>query len=200
MYAGSTSSYGVMGSSSSGIGVYGESGLSYAGWFDADTHVNGTLTKALGAFKIDHPLDPANQYLQHSFVESPDMKNVYDGVVTLDGDGEAKVALPTYFEALNRDLRYQLTAVSAAAPDLHIKAKLAKGRFVIGGGSAGLEVCWQVTGIRHDPYAEAHPLVVEQPKGAAEKGKYLHPELYGQRRSKAMQKPPEHPARAVQIG
>jgi hypothetical protein len=44
-------------------------------------------------FRIDHPLDPANKYLNHSAVESPDMKNIYDGVVTLDADGEAVVEL-----------------------------------------------------------------------------------------------------------
>ena len=46
--------------------------------------ITGNLEKAGGSFKIDHPLDPANKYLYHSFVESPDMKNVYDGVVVLD--------------------------------------------------------------------------------------------------------------------
>lgn len=38
--------------------------------------VNCTLYKANGSFKIDHPLDPENNYLSHSFVESPDMMNV----------------------------------------------------------------------------------------------------------------------------
>jgi hypothetical protein len=32
----------------------------------------------------DHPLDSANKYMNHSFVESPEMKNVYDGVAVLD--------------------------------------------------------------------------------------------------------------------
>jgi hypothetical protein len=34
--------------------------------------VNGTLAKGSGSFVIDHPLDPANKYLYHSFVESPE--------------------------------------------------------------------------------------------------------------------------------
>ena len=37
----------------------------------------------------------------HSFVESPDMMNVYNGMVRLDAKGEAWVNLPDYFEALN---------------------------------------------------------------------------------------------------
>jgi hypothetical protein len=54
-------------------------------------------------FKIDHPLDPVQKYLYHSSVESSDSKNIYDGVIILDSNGEAVVALPEWFEALNRD-------------------------------------------------------------------------------------------------
>src|SRR6478736_942981 len=42
------------------------------------------ISKLSGQFRIDHPLDPLHKYLQHSFVESPDMKNVYDGITVLD--------------------------------------------------------------------------------------------------------------------
>ncbi|HZS45939.1 MAG TPA: hypothetical protein VFC63_12620, partial [Blastocatellia bacterium] len=59
----------------------------------------GTLSKAAGSFKIDHPLEPDKKYLYHSFVESPDMKNIYDGVVVLDRRGQAVVTLPDWFEA-----------------------------------------------------------------------------------------------------
>jgi len=73
------------------------------------------LTKGSGSFKIDHPLDPAKKYLSHSFVESPDMMNVYNGNVTTDRHGFAIVTLPSYFEALNRDFRYQLTVIGQFA-------------------------------------------------------------------------------------
>ena len=56
--------------------------------------VDGKLSKAGGSFKIDHPLDPANKYLYHSFVESPDMMNIYNGNATLDGNGEAVIQIP----------------------------------------------------------------------------------------------------------
>ena len=36
--------------------------------------VAGMINKGGGGFEIDHPLDPANKYLVHAFVESPDMK------------------------------------------------------------------------------------------------------------------------------
>jgi hypothetical protein len=196
----STNYVGVIGTSTTSFGVYGISDSSYAGYFSGPVYVTGLLTKAGGGFKIDHPLDPAQQYLTHSFVESPDMKNVYDGLVTLDAGGEATVELPAYFATLNRDLRYQLTAVGVAAPDLHVKAKLAGGSFAIGGGVAGLEVCWQVTGIRQDPFAEAHRIVAEEAKPAAERGTYLHPELYGQPESKAAHPRPASPAPGVPAG
>src|SRR5207249_878008 len=118
---------------------------------------------------IDHPLDPANKYLSHSFVESPDMKNVYDGVVVLDANSEAKVELPEWFEALNRDFRYQLTAVGAPAPNLHIARKIEDNSFTIAGGQPGLEVSWQVTGIRKDSWAQANPLAVVEEKPANER-------------------------------
>lgn len=142
--------------------------------------VTGSLTKGGGSFKIDHPLDPANQYLYHSFVESPDMKNIYDGVVTLDGNGEAVVEMPAWFEVLNRDLRYQLTPIGAASPNLFIAQEVANGKFKIGGGASGLKVSWQVTGIRQDKWANAHRIPVEAAKPDKDKGNYLHPDLYGQ--------------------
>ena len=84
---------------------------SYAGVFMGNVDIQGTLTKSAGSFRIDHPLDPANEYLQHSFVESPDMKNIYDGVIRTDGRGYATVHLPRWFQALNERFRYQLTTI-----------------------------------------------------------------------------------------
>ncbi|NOZ94776.1 MAG: hypothetical protein GXP47_08580 [Acidobacteria bacterium] len=169
-------------------GVYGRctvGGERYAGYFkgpvqiDGNLIVTGNVSKGGGSFKIDHPLDPVNEYLSHSFVESPDMKNVYDGNVALDANGEAVVELPEYFEALNRDFRYQLTCIGGFAP-VYIAEKIRGNRFRIAGGTAGMEVSWQITGIRHDPWAEAHRIPVEEVKPAELRGTYLHPELYGQ--------------------
>jgi hypothetical protein len=146
--------------------------------------VNGNLTKSSGAFRIDHPLDPANKYLSHSFVESPDMKNVYDGTVEADENGNAAVTMPEWFEELNKDLRYQLTAIGGPAPDLHVKAKLANGTFTIGGAKAGQEICWQVTGTRKDAWANAHRIEVETDKPKKERGTYLFPKGFGQPETK----------------
>jgi hypothetical protein len=195
---GTSTGVGVHGSSNTGIGVRGTSVSWYAGYFDGDVGVNGTLTKSAGAFKIDHPLDPTRKYLNHSFVESPDMLNVYSGTATLDAKGNATIGLPGYFDALNRDVRYQLTPIGGPAPDLHVRSGVANGRFRIAGGTAGQEVSWQITGIRKDPYAEAHRIVVEEAKPKADRGLYLNPELFGQPKEKGLDwrdRPPEIPAR-----
>ncbi len=160
-------------------GLYAFSTGGPAAYLEGNVTVTGTLTKGGGSFKIDHPLDPANKYLSHSFVESPDMMNVYNGNVVLDASGEATVQLPDWFGALNRDYRYQLTCIGGFAP-VYIADKVKDNRFRIAGGTPGLEVSWQVTGIRQDAYANAHRICVEADKPPDERGKYLHPAEFGQ--------------------
>ncbi|MBI3949883.1 MAG: hypothetical protein HY314_05455 [Acidobacteria bacterium] len=130
--------------------------------------------------RLDHPLDPANKYLNHASVESPEMKNLYDGIAVLDVNGEAVVTLPGWFEALNKDFRYQLTAIGAPGPNLYVAEEIKDNRFKIAGGIPGMKVSWQVTGNRQDAWAKAHPVVVEEDKSDAERGHYLSPELFGQ--------------------
>ena len=168
---------GVFGVSTSatGYGMYARN-LSggYAMYADGSVRVIGTITAGAKPFQIDHPLDPANKYLMHAAVESPDMKNIYDGIAVLDDGGEAVVELPEWFEALNRDFRYQLTCIGGVAP-VYIAEEVSNHRFRIAGGTSGLKVSWQVTGIRKDAFANAHPLVVELDKPAEERGWYLYP-------------------------
>jgi hypothetical protein len=183
-YATGDDSIGVLGNSSGLAGIYGSayglgSSADYAGYFYGDVHVTGNLSKGSGSFVIDHPLDPDNKYLQHSFVESPDMMNIYNGNIKLDKNGQATVHLPEYFKALNQDFRYQLTAIGVPAPNLYIVEKISGNRFKIAGGKPGMEVSWQVTGIRHDPYAVAHRIIVEEEKPIEARGYYLHPDAYG---------------------
>jgi hypothetical protein len=204
---------GVQGSSDRGYGLFGYSNRShgliavsktgYAAYFSGNVYVKGDVIKSGGSFKIDHPLDPGNKYLSHSFVESPDMKNVYDGVVALDDKGEAEIELPDWFGTLNGDLRYQLTAIGAPGPNLHIAEEISdsvinysssssnnkdnnNSRFKIAGGTSGMKVSWQVTGIRKDPWANANRIRVEEDKPAKEQGYYIDPELYGQPEEKGI--------------
>jgi hypothetical protein len=151
----------------------------------SNLHVDGTVFKGGGAFQIDDPLDPANKYLSHSFVESPDMMNIYNGNVTTNKQGLAVIVLPDYFEALNRDFRYQLTPIGQFSQAI-VAREISHGRFTIKTNRPGVKVSWQVTGIRHDAYADAHRIQVEEEKPLPERGKYLHPELFGESKQKAI--------------
>jgi hypothetical protein len=177
--------YGVaMGDAGTGysIAIYGDDEGSatnnYAGYFYGDVNIVGTLSKSGGSFKIDHPQDPANKYLVHSFVESPDMMNVYNGNVHTNGSGFAVVELPSYFEVLNIDFRYQLTVIGEFAQAI-IKEEIAGNQFTIQTDKPNVKVSWQVTGVRNDVWAQENRIEVEVVKGALEKGRYIYPELYG---------------------
>jgi hypothetical protein len=155
--------------------------------------VVGNLSATVKNFKIDHPLDPANKYLNHTSVESPDMKNIYDGVITTDANGLATVVLPDYFQALNQDFRYQLTVMGTFAQAI-VKDEIANNRFTIQTDKPNVKVSWQVTGIRHDAYAQAYPISVEEDKPPSEQGRYLSPELFGQPQSHSINAAADEPA------
>ncbi|MGE0560210.1 MAG: hypothetical protein AB7O47_00200 [Flavobacteriales bacterium] len=138
--------------------------------------VTGNIAKGGGTFKIDHPLDPTNKYLVHSFVESPEMMNVFSGNITTDANGYATVTMPSYFEAANKDFRYQLTVMGSFAQAI-IKEKVSNNKFVIQTNNPNVEVSWQVTSVRSDKYANANRVTPELEKEL--KGTYIHPELYG---------------------
>jgi hypothetical protein len=78
-------------------------------------------------------------------VDSSSSTKVYDGIVDLDAYGQAEIALPSSFNLLIRDIRYQLTPLGAYAP-LFIASELNGNTFRIGGGTPGLRVSWSVTG------------------------------------------------------
>ena len=138
--------------------------------------VDGSVSKAGGTFKIDDPLDPQNKFLYHSFVESPDMKNIYDGTVITDAAGNAEVILPKYFEALNKDFRYQLTSIGQFAQAI-ISREISNNTFSIKTDKPNVKISWQVTGIRKDAYAEKHRVIPEVEKTAEEKGESLYRDL-----------------------
>jgi hypothetical protein len=172
---------------SQAFAFWGKADAGQAGHFDGDVQIIGTLSKSAGTFKIDHPMDPANKYLIHSFVESPDMMNVYNGNAKTDAKGMVTVTLPSYFEAENIDFKYQLTVMDENSFAMaRIAKKVSNNQFVIMTSLPNIEVSWQVTGIRNDAYAQKHRIVPEVMKTKEEAGKYLNPDLFGHPKSKAI--------------
>ena len=172
-----------------GTGIYGIAGDGndgavdgFAGAFVGEVIVYGNFTVGGGGtknFKIDHPLDPENKYLYHAAIESSEVLNIYSGNVTTDENGDAVVALPDWFEAVNRDFRYQLTVVGTFAQAI-VGDKIKGNRFRIKTNAPGVEVSWQVTGVRSDAAIRKHPFKLEQEKTQSERGYYLSPEAYDQ--------------------
>ena len=191
---------------SSGYGIYGENfdniaplgngigvaGKGYYGVLGEDRYQGGQAgaygmysNGSLGStgtktFRIDHPKDPENKFLRHFSIESDEVLNVYRGTTVFDATGEAIIALPDYFNDINRNVSYQLTPIGAYMP-LFIKEKVnGSNHFVVGGGISGKEVSWSVYAERNDLYLQKNPeqRTVELEKRPQEKGKYLIPQLY----------------------
>ncbi len=155
-----------------------------------DLHVTGTLSKGGGAFKIDYPMDPDNKYLVHSFVESPEMMNIYNGNITTDASGKMTVQLPDYFNSLNKDFRYQLTVIGSFAQAI-ISKEVNGNSFEIATSQPNVKVSWQVTGVRQDPWANKYRIPNVVDKEAKDKGMYLNPELFNQPESRRIGYTPE---------
>jgi hypothetical protein len=102
-----------------------------------------------------------------------------------DDDGEATVTLPDYFEVLNRDHRFQLTPLGQLALAT-VEGGVSGNRFAIRTDRPGVTVSWQVTGVRQDPWAQAHRVVAEQDKSPGEQGFFLHAEEHGQPESMSL--------------
>lgn len=162
------------------IGVVGQSSAPGSGGAGLGSYDN-LIVLGTKNFRIDHPTDPENKYLNHFSIESNEVLNIYRGTVACGADGTAEIVLPDYVNAVNIDFSYQLTPIGAYA-GLFIKNKMENGRFVIAGALPGMEVSWQVTGRRNDAYMQKYPgaATVEMEKADADKGRYLRPELYNQ--------------------
>jgi hypothetical protein len=165
-----------------GTGIFAVGGLGIDGAADGDAGVfigNVTIVDDLNVtgtknFKIDHPLDPENKYLYHAAIESSEVLNVYSGNVTTNEQGEAVVMLPDWFEALNKDLRYQLTVIGTFAQAI-VAEKVKHNRFTIKTNAPNVEVSWQVTGVRSDAAMLKRPFKAEEEKPERERGTYLNP-------------------------
>ncbi len=149
---------------------------------------NGDLgATGVKTFIIDHPSDPENKNLRHFSAESNEVLNIYRGNAVFDANGEAIIELPDYYDAINKNPSYNLTPVGGYA-QLYIKEEISEGKFVIGGGTAGLKVSWTIYAERNDAYLQQHPekRAVEVDKREGQKGRYFMPELYDQPAEKAI--------------
>jgi hypothetical protein len=179
--SGATNGTGVMGRAEGGalaFGVWGRSSSGWAGYFSGDVQVTGTLGSSAAAFTVDHPQDPAGRLLSQAYVASDEMLSTYSGNVRTGGDGRATVTLPGYVASLNEDFRYQLTVIGGFAQAI-VAQKVRDGRFVIRTSEPGVEVSWQVTGVRADAYARRNPFRAERAKKGALAGRFLRPDLHG---------------------
>ena len=148
--------------------------------------VNGDFT-VVGTkmFTMDHPLDPENKLLMHAAAESNEVINFYSGNVTTDASGKATVKLPDYFEAINKDFRYQLTVLGTFAQAI-ISKEVSNNQFEIATSTPNVKVSWEVKGVRNDARMKQHPFVAEQEKTAEQKGKYWDAASYKQPASKGI--------------
>lgn len=148
--------------------------------------VNGDFT-AVGvkAFTMDHPLDPENKTLMHAAIESNEVLNAYSGNVVTDANGKATVQLPDYFEAINKDFRYQLTVIGSFAQAI-VSKEVINNRFEIATNQPNIKVSWEVKGVRNDARMQKHPFVSVQEKTGAQIGKYWDAESHNQSSDKAL--------------
>src|SRR5262245_56968922 len=80
--------------------------------------------------------------------------------------------------------------IGPATSVLYIAREITSRTFAIGGGTPGQKVCWIVTGVRQDAWAQKHPLRVERTKKPKDRGKYLNPEAFGKPRKAAIRNLP----------
>ena len=212
---GGSGEYALKGDAPNGSGVYGTSNSSsgsdagvvgigrrdtgaWGGLFIGGVSLEGGLYVIGGIHEykgrivstIDHPLDPVNKYLSHTSVESSELKNFYDGTVVTDASGFAVISLPDWFEALNKDFRYQLTVIGQFAQAI-VEEKIHDNRFIVRTDKPNVEVSWQITGVSQDAWTKAHPIEVEKAKSDDDHGNYLAPIEFSQPMKKGLYYSPE---------
>ena len=107
---------------------------------------------------------------------------MYRGIVQLDANGEAVVQLPSYFDAVNIEPSYQLTAIGTATQP-YVLEEEANNQFKVA-GAPNTKVSWTVYAKRNDPtiqYYSAKGKNYDQEevmKPAKMKGKYYTPAAY----------------------
>jgi hypothetical protein len=184
----------VYGRAAEGTGInYGVYGISSSPSGYA-LFANGRSSASIKLFRIDHPNDPTGKYLLHYCTESPEPQNVYNDNVITDGNGNATITLPDYFEEINKDPRYALTVINESGTDfiqVMVVREIQNNQFIIRTSKPFIKVSWEVKAVRNDLWVRTNGAPVEVEKQGLERGKYQHPELYGMPKEMGMNNQPE---------
>ena len=86
--------------------------------------VSGSIKAITKSFKIDHPLDPENKYLEHGSLEGPEHGIYQRGRAS--GYKEVKVSMPDYFMALGED-SYSIQITPRVNANLYVSESNVKG-------------------------------------------------------------------------
>jgi len=175
--------YGSVGSNNYGVYGYATGGsTNWAGYFNGNVNITGSISKGSGSFLIDHPLDPLNKTLRHNFVESPENLCMYRGKVKLDANGAAAVNMPDYFKALTKEDEATVTLTPIGQHPFLTSYEWNEdfSAFTVY-GNPNSEVSYQVLADRDDPVIHQLYKPVEEDKGNGNftKGKLLYPKAYG---------------------
>lgn len=179
---------GVAGFTDGGIAVYGvddSDHVGFAGYFDGDMYIGGTVYPFSAVRQVDHPDAPGERWYRTAMMGSFEELDVISGNARTGADRRAIVRVPAEFAQFHRDFRYQLTPIGrASAP--YVAERLARGRFVIQADRAGTIVSWQVTGVRSDPSARRHGFEPVVTKTRGQRGRFAEPGLYGKAAGRAL--------------
>jgi hypothetical protein len=168
---------GVAGTTS--IGVFGRTDgghTRWAGYFEGNVNITGTISKGGGTFHLDHPLDPLNRDLIHGFVESNRHLLVYtfdvqlaDGVagtflepLSLDAllgftEGTCKALMQNIrVTSIRHPAGLHVTDVVAVAEDPGVAVSL---QFTSSSGADDSLIVVTITADRADPYIKATEFV-----------------------------------------
>lgn len=130
----------------------------------------GTVSKGGGTFLIDHPLDPANRNLLHSFVEGPRADLIYRGHVQLS-NGQAVVDIdtasgmtPGTFAALTKHTDAQVFLQNEGPGWSAVRGALVGGTLTIEAerNNSNDRVAWLVIAERNDAFYLASDLTDAQ--------------------------------------
>jgi hypothetical protein len=148
---------------SSGSGVYGWSSSGYAGLFNGNVYITGTLSKGGGSFVQPHAKDPTKEIV-YAFFEGPEHAVFLRGTAKLE-HGEAVINLPDHFRtvAAEEGITVQFTPRSTESKGL-AAVEVSRKRIVVGElmeGDGTYEFDYFITAVRAG-FEEHEPVIANK--------------------------------------